>query len=55
MTTGQSDFTGLYFLHTDDGSFPYLLYPGNLLWTEQGYRFSWRVMLMEKSGTCFFM
>ena len=32
----------------------YLLYPGRLLWTEQGYRFSWRVMLMEKSGTAFF-
>ncbi|HEY1038346.1 MAG TPA: HTTM domain-containing protein, partial [Bacteroidia bacterium] len=23
--------------------FRYLLYPGNLYWTEQGYRFSWRV------------
>ena len=30
--------------------FRYILYPGNLFWTEQGYRFSWRVMLMEKSG-----
>jgi hypothetical protein len=28
----------------------HLQYPGNLFWTEQGYRFSWRVMLMEKSG-----
>ncbi len=28
----------------------YLLYPGELFWTEQGYRFSWRVMLMEKAG-----
>ncbi len=26
------------------------LYPGNLFWTEQGYRFSWRVMLMEKTA-----
>jgi len=34
--------------------FRYLLYPGTLFWTEQGYRFSWRVMLMEKSGTAFF-
>lgn len=25
-------------------------YPGDLFWTEQGYRFSWRVMLMEKAG-----
>ncbi len=30
--------------------FRYLLYDQNLYWTEQGYRFSWRVMLMEKAG-----
>jgi hypothetical protein len=30
------------------------LYPGNLFWTEEGYRFSWRVMLMEKAGTAQF-
>lgn len=30
--------------------FRYLLYPGELFWSEQGYRFSWRVMLMEKAG-----
>ncbi|MEH0154402.1 HTTM domain-containing protein [Limibacter armeniacum] len=30
--------------------FRYALYPGNLFWTEQGFRFSWRVMLMEKAG-----
>jgi len=30
--------------------FRYMLYPGELFWTEQGYRFSWRVMLMEKTG-----
>lgn len=34
--------------------FRYLMYKGNLYWTEQGYRFSWRVMLMEKAGTAFF-
>jgi hypothetical protein len=28
----------------------YLAYPGNIFWTEEGYRFSWRVMLMEKTG-----
>lgn len=28
----------------------YLLYPGNVMWHEQGFRFSWRVMLMEKNG-----
>lgn len=30
--------------------FRYLQYPGNLFWHERGYRFSWRVMLMEKNG-----
>lgn len=30
--------------------FRYLLYPDELFWTEEGYRFSWRVMLMEKAG-----
>ncbi len=30
--------------------FRYVLYPGDLFWTEEGYRFSWRVMLMEKAG-----
>ena len=30
--------------------FRYVLKPGELFWTEQGYRFSWRVMLMEKAG-----
>ena len=29
-------------------------YPGHLFWTEQGYRFSWRVMLMEKAGVALF-
>ncbi|MGC4023597.1 MAG: HTTM domain-containing protein [Cyclobacteriaceae bacterium] len=28
----------------------HLLYKGNVLWTEQGYRYSWNVMLMEKNG-----
>lgn len=32
----------------------FLLYPGNLYWTEAGYRFSWRVMLVEKAGTATF-
>ncbi|WP_103864351.1 HTTM domain-containing protein [Aquimarina sp. I32.4] len=30
--------------------FRYLLYPGELFWTEEGFRFSWRVMLIEKAG-----
>lgn len=34
--------------------FRYLIYPGHLFWTEEGYRFSWRVMLMEKAGYAIF-
>jgi hypothetical protein len=34
--------------------FRFMLYPGELFWTEQGYRFSWRVMLMEKTGKAYF-
>ena len=30
--------------------FRFVIYPGNLFWNEEGYRFSWRVMLMEKMG-----
>ena len=30
--------------------FRYMLYPEELFWTEEGFRFSWRVMLMEKAG-----
>jgi len=30
--------------------FRHLAYPDELFWTEEGYRFSWRVMLMEKAG-----
>jgi hypothetical protein len=27
------------------------LYPGNTLWSEEGFRFAWRVMLIEKAGS----
>ncbi|MCB1214512.1 MAG: HTTM domain-containing protein [Deltaproteobacteria bacterium] len=30
-------------------------YGGNVLWHEQGFRFSWRVMLMEKTGVVDFI
>ncbi len=30
--------------------FRYILHSGSLFWYEDGYRFSWRVMLMEKKG-----
>lgn len=34
--------------------FRYILYPKELFWTEEGYRFSWRVMLIEKTGYAIF-
>jgi hypothetical protein len=34
--------------------FRYLAYKNELFWTEEGYRFSWRVMLMEKMGSTTF-
>lgn len=30
------------------------LYKGNVLWTEEGFRFSWKVMLIEKNGVATF-
>jgi hypothetical protein len=47
-------FLALYFLLQLTLPLRYLCYPGNLCWTEEGFRFSWRVMLMEKGGTAFF-
>jgi hypothetical protein len=32
----------------------HLAYPGPVLWTEEGFRFSWRVMLAEKTGTLYY-
>ena len=34
--------------------FRYLFYSNHLFWSEEGYRFSWRVMLVEKHGTATF-
>lgn len=31
------------------------LYPGDVAWTEEGHRFSWRMMLREKRGTARFV
>ena len=30
--------------------FRHLAYPGNVRWTEEGYLFSWRVLVTEKTG-----
>ncbi|MCC8358583.1 HTTM domain-containing protein [Salinimicrobium sediminilitoris] len=43
-------FLSLFFLIQFLFPWRYLLYPGELFWTEEGFRFSWRVMLMEKAG-----
>jgi hypothetical protein len=32
----------------------FLLYPGSIFWSEEGFRFSWRVMLMHKEGLATF-
>ncbi len=45
---------GLYILFQLVVPFRYLLYPGNLYWNEEGFRFSWRVMLMHKEGHAVF-
>ncbi|PKQ69734.1 HTTM domain-containing protein [Raineya orbicola] len=47
-------FLGIFFIFQMLFPWRYLLYEGNLFWTEEGYRFSWRVMLMEKAGTATF-
>ncbi|MBA6154310.1 HTTM domain-containing protein [Gelidibacter maritimus] len=44
----------LFFVFQITFPFRYLLYPGELFWTEEGFRFSWRVMLMEKMGNTTF-
>ena len=34
--------------------FRYIFYPNELLWSEEGFRFSWRVMLIEKGADTHF-
>lgn len=46
--------TGLYLAFQLLFPWRFVLYPGNFFWTEAGYRFGWRVMLMEKAGTATF-
>jgi hypothetical protein len=49
-----SVFLSLFFFIQILLPFRYILYPGKLFWHEEGYRFSWRVMLMEKGGYAVF-
>ncbi|MGI9527465.1 MAG: HTTM domain-containing protein [Weeksellaceae bacterium] len=41
---------GLFLIFQAILPFRYLANTGELFWTEEGFRFSWRVMLMEKAG-----
>ncbi len=41
---------GLHFLVQVAVPLRHLAYPGDRLWTEQGFRFAWHVMIVEKSG-----
>jgi hypothetical protein len=50
----RSSLITLFFIFQILFPWRYLLYPGSVFWTEEGYRFSWRVMLMEKAGTATF-
>ncbi len=43
-------FLALFMVFQLTFPFRYALYLDELFWTEEGYRFSWRVMLMEKAG-----
>lgn len=46
----QSALLGIFFLFQLLFPFRHHLYPGELFWTEEGFRFSWRVMLIDKTG-----
>lgn len=50
VTNALFGLLALYFVIQLLVPFRSALYPGSTFWTEQGYRFSWRVMLMEKAG-----
>ncbi|RFZ89969.1 HTTM domain-containing protein [Mucilaginibacter conchicola] len=45
---------GVYFAIQIIVPLRFIAYPSGLFWHEEGFRFSWRVMLMEKSGNSFF-
>lgn len=46
----KATVVGLFFIIQLLLPWRFLAYPGKLFWTEQGFRFSWRVMLTEKTG-----
>ncbi len=50
FTKAKIVFLALFMVFQLTFPFRYALYLDELFWTEEGYRFSWRVMLMEKAG-----
>lgn len=47
-------FLGLYSIIQITLPLRHLWYDGDVLWTEEGYRLSWRVMVLEKNGLATF-
>ncbi len=47
-------FLGLYIAFQVLFPLRHWLYPSDVLWSEEGYRFAWRVMLVEKNGRAIF-
>ena len=47
-------FIGIFFVFQLLFPLRHVLYEDSLFWKEQGYRFSWRVMLIEKAGDATF-
>ena len=47
----ESGVFGVYFVVQLVMPLRHWLYPGQMCWSEQGFRFSWNVMLMEKDGS----
>ncbi len=47
----QIPVLGLFFLIQFCLPLRHWIYPGNVLWTEEGFRFSWFVMLIDKTGS----
>jgi vitamin K-dependent gamma-carboxylase len=50
VSVGGTTLFGLYAVVQLLMPLRHFLYPGNTLWTEEGFRYSWRVMLVEKAG-----
>jgi vitamin K-dependent gamma-carboxylase len=50
LSRAQASLLGVYVAFQVLMPLRHWLYPSNVLWTEEGFRFAWNVMLMEKSG-----